>query len=218
MKNKLFLLVFTFSAFALKSTTLSVIVIDTIRNPFAIYFEEAYRLYPEIPKGILEAIAYTNTHFHHTTHAADEPESCTGIPQSYGIMGLMLDAKGVFRNNLITVSKLSGYSKQKIISDPRINILAFAKSYVIIKKRLKIVTNDIGEQMPVIIEISEFLSDDDMKNNFPINSHCYSVLSFLSNVENQKVFSFPKYQIDFIKIFGQENYKKLSSSNSEVGK
>src|ERR1700756_2641832 len=78
-----------------------------VANPYESYFIEAYSLYPNIPKGALEAIAFTNTHFNHITHTAGEPESCSGIPKVYGVMGLTLDGKNYFSENLKQVSKLS---------------------------------------------------------------------------------------------------------------
>lgn len=226
MKKKLFvlsmLLLLVVSSWGQnqKTRTMQVqqLVKDTIINPFTAYFEEAYKLYPNIPKGVLESIAYTNTHFHHITHDANEPEHHTGIPKAYGVMGLTLDGKGYFRNNLIAISKLSGYSIHDIIESPRINILAFAKSYVAIKNKLKITSNKIEKQIPVLVEISELPLTDSLKNNFAMNTHLYSALSFLSNADAQKACNFPKHQIDFVKIFGQENYKKLSSSYITIKK
>ena len=184
-----------------------------INNPFSTYFEEAYLLYTDIPKGILESVAYTNTHFNHIIYDSNEPESGTGIPRAYGVMGLTLEGKGVFRNNLVTIAKLSGYSVQDIINSPQINIMAFAKSYVAIKNSFKITNNEIEKQIPILVEISELPLTDSLKNNFAMNTYLYSVLSFLLNPENQKEFNFPQYQFDIVNFFGQENYEMLSSSS-----
>ena len=64
-----------------------------VANPYENYFAKAYALYPSIPEGTLEAVAFTNTHFNHITHTAEEAESCSGIPKTYGVMGLTLDGK-----------------------------------------------------------------------------------------------------------------------------
>jgi len=100
-----------------------------IANPYEAYFAKAYALYPSIPKGTLEAVAYNNTRFYHITHPAGEPESCSGVPSAYGVMGLTLDGKKYFNDNLKKVAKLSGYSPDEIISSPETNILAYAKAY-----------------------------------------------------------------------------------------
>ena len=52
-------------------------------NPYEVYFNKAYALYPDIPKGTLEAVAFTNTRFNHIT--STDAESCTGMPRAYGV-------------------------------------------------------------------------------------------------------------------------------------
>ena len=41
------------------------------------YFQEAYQLYPKIPKGVLESVAYTATHIRHIQPKQEAP-SCVG--------------------------------------------------------------------------------------------------------------------------------------------
>ena len=55
--------------------------------------------------------------------------SCVGLPQAYGVMGLIANGKNYFRNNLVTVSQLSGYSIDDIVNSPEKNIKAYAKAY-----------------------------------------------------------------------------------------
>ena len=73
---------------------------EVIENPFAKSFEKAYSLHPEISRGMLEAVAFCNTRFSHITHNSSESESCAGIPNAYGVMGMTLDGKKYFNNNL----------------------------------------------------------------------------------------------------------------------
>ncbi|MEO6302258.1 MAG: hypothetical protein ABIP51_03690, partial [Bacteroidia bacterium] len=69
-----------------------------IENPFSLTFKKAYALNPSLPKGVLEAISYTQTRFKHLDNTT-EP-SCIGYPRTYGLMGLVQDGKNYFRNNL----------------------------------------------------------------------------------------------------------------------
>ena len=89
-------------------------------NNFLSFFENAYQEHPSIPKGILEAVSFTNTHFAHLT--VGEPESCTGMPRAYGVMGLVIDGKNYFQTNLHTVASLSRFTMDEIISSPEKNI------------------------------------------------------------------------------------------------
>ena len=60
-------------------------------------FANAYNQYPDVPKGLLEAVSFTMTRFHHIQSPAG---SCVGLPKTYGVMGLTLDGQNYFRNNL----------------------------------------------------------------------------------------------------------------------
>lgn len=60
------------------------------------YFQEAYRLYPNIPEGMLEAVAYTNTRMHHVVPKPNAIGNCSGLPYYYGVMGLVENRKGLF--------------------------------------------------------------------------------------------------------------------------
>jgi len=77
-------------------------------NGFAQWFNEAYALYPSIPRGILEAVAYNYTRFHHLQPDSSSSEP-SAIPATYGVMGLTLNGKGYFRANLKLVSHCLGF-------------------------------------------------------------------------------------------------------------
>ena len=189
---------------------------QTQKNQYDSYFNEAYTAYPDVPKGVLEAVAYVSTHITHFTHA-DNETTCSGIPFTYGVMGLTLDGKNYFRNNLNLISALSGYDIQQIIKNPQTNILAYAKAYSIIKQNLNINTQTIEDQIPVLIELSELpKGEEDQK--YAIDTHLYSVLEFLNNFENQSLYSLPNYKINFDAVFGAENFKVLSSTHVIITK
>lgn len=184
----------------------------TIRdNYFAVsnYFDEAYEIYPDIPRGILEAVSFTMTHFYHVDSSGEE--SCTGLPRVYGIMGLTLNGKNYFRNNLIKVSQLSGISISDIINSPKKNILAYAAAYITVRNQLNITSKKLEAQIPILVELSELPLNNDIKNNFALNSHLYSVLTFLNDTYYSSLCHFPIKNIDLKKVFGENNYNVLSS-------
>lgn len=184
-------------------------------NPYESYFNKAYVLYPDIPKGTLEAVAFTNTRFYHVTSA--EAESCTGMPRAYGVMGLILDGKNYFSNNLNTVSKLSGYSSDDIINSPEKNILAYAKAFHVLfnDKSVKKITDKTERISTALLQLSE-LPHNTTGQNFAINAQLYGVLSFMTDVKNQKLYNFPEHNLNLKKYFGEENFKVLSSSHVNV--
>lgn len=178
---------------------------------YSAYFQKAYVMYPEIPAGVLEAVAYTNTHIYHITHDAGNPENCMGMPGAYGVMGLVLDGKNYFRSNLKTVSQLSGISEAEIISSPEKNIIAFASTYSLVLSQLKTGT-DIERHVRALINLSE-LPEGSLQGDFAINAHLYSVLSFMNSEEKANEFKFPQHNIDLVAVFGEENLKVLSASH-----
>lgn len=182
-----------------------------IANPYQASFQKAYALHPEIPKGMLEAVAFCNTRFVHITHASAAPESCAGIPNAYGVMGLTLDGKGYFSNNLMTVSQLSKYSVNEIIADPEKNILAYASAFSAIKKMLNIKKTDVLSNMPVLSYLSE-LPHGTEGQIYACATQQYGYLQFITNINYQQQYHFSPGSIDLVNHFGTDNYSILSSN------
>lgn len=188
------------------------VVAQVLKNPYQSFFNEAYIQNPSIPKGVLEAVAYTQSRFNHIEPS--EHGSCIGLPQAYGVMGLIADGKNYFRNNLSLVSQLSGYSADDIISSPEKNILAYAKAYSALLKNGNKQKSEksFAAHTSVLIQLSELPVDNNPTNNFALNSHLYGVLFFLNKPEHQSAYNFPQHPIDMETIFGRENLEVLSSS------
>ncbi len=188
---------------------------EPVVNPYSKSFDKAYIQHPEIPRGILEAVAFCNTRFTHITHFSTEPESCMGIPNAYGVMGLTLNGQGYFANNLITVKDLSHYTVDEIISDPEKNILAFADAFAAAKTFLGIKNNDIESCMSVLSFLSELPAGSEGQLYAKITQE-YGYIQFLINPNYQVQFGFPNYNIDLEKMFGADNLAVLSSTNVTV--
>jgi hypothetical protein len=91
------------------------------------YFAEAYRLYPNIPQGVLEAAAYSASHLYNLTDEAKGDGDTEPMPSPFGIFALIEDGRGYFKNNLGTVCTLSGITPEQFKKDVRLQILAVAK-------------------------------------------------------------------------------------------
>ncbi|MDW8157637.1 MAG: fibronectin type III domain-containing protein [Bacteroidia bacterium] len=177
---------------------------------FNAYFEAAYEEYPIIARGVLEAIAFTNTRIQHIEEAP-EGHKCNGRPHAYGVMGLILDGKGYFRENLKLVSRLSGIPTQLIIESPEHNIMAFAAAYHALCIQRNITSTNPVDQIEVIKALSELPEANSYFNEYVLDVHLYSVLTFLNTPEYQRAFGLPNYQIDLEEVFGVENARLLSS-------
>ena len=167
-------------------------------------FQVAERQCPSLPTGLLEAISYTNTQCHHLTdadyhHDADDPSA---MPRTYGMMGLVRDGKGCFRENLKTVAMLSGFSEKDILEDPEINVLAYAKAFEKVAAQMGIRSGKVEDCKPVIVELSE-LPIGQKKDEFPMKLMLYSVYSRLD--------------VDLKAMFG-EDYPLLSGEGLSFSK
>ncbi|HEY6162732.1 MAG TPA: CUB domain-containing protein [Bacteroidia bacterium] len=189
-----------------------------VLNPYKASFDKAYLLYPELPKGVLEAVAFTNSRFHHITHQPGEEGSCMGLPKAYGVMGLTLDGQNYFRNNLLEVAQLSGYSKEDIINDPEKNILAYARAFNFIYSIHKNIDIELSYNLGhTFTELSELPNGTDqvLAENFALSTQLYEYLSFLNSDQYSALYGFPKYNIDLENYFGA-NYKVLSAKSITV--
>ena len=210
--KKIFLLLLTIPLFNFAQTVSKASLISD--QNYTSYFEEAYRDYPNIPHGVLEAVSYSNTHIFHLVHDTGEIENCMGLPLAYGVMGLTLDGKNYFRNNLVYVSKLSGIAIELIKNDPKQNILAYARAFSsvlnTIESKNKIDTKISDNIFNAFIELSE-LPYDNEGQLFALNTQLYSYFTFLNSTEFQEKYNFPNHNFDLPSLFGEENFIVLSS-------
>lgn len=167
-------------------------------------FQLAEQQCPSLPKGLLEAVSYTNTQCHHLMDAdytvpANDP---TAMPRAYGMMGLVMDGKGCFRENLKTVSQLSGIPTDDILRDPAVNVLAYAKACEKLAAQMEIRSGKAEDYMPVVEALSE-LPLGEKKDELPMKMMLYSVYQWLGS--------------DLKKLFGYD-YELLSGERVTVAK
>ncbi|MCQ2284844.1 MAG: N-acetylmuramoyl-L-alanine amidase [Bacteroidales bacterium] len=168
------------------------------------YFQEAYAVNPTIPQGVLEAVAFQYTRFDGNlfdtmTVSADD------MPRTYSVMGLTLDGKGVFRENLRLIAKLSDISEVDIRQNDRMAVLAYASAFAQKQKAYKVFGDHIEDYRPVLESLSELPLDtfhrEDAYANFAINSSLYAIYSFLADASNAEL-GLPVRDVDFREVFG----------------
>ena len=177
-------------------------------------FEVAYEACPDIPKGLLEAISFTNTHCHHLTDANYFHDGLDAMPRAYGLMGLVKDGKNYFRENLHLVSELSGISEAEILQSPEKNVLAYAKAFERLAKERN--AKEIKGYLSVIQQLSE-LPIGEEKDIYPMQSMLYSVCLFLNDEKKAEQFGFQKYDIDLKAVFA-EHYDLLAAPELGVSR
>lgn len=180
-----------------------------VNTSYHSYFQHAYAQYDRVPRGILEAIAYTQTRIRHIQPKLEQP-SCIGMPLPTGVMGLFEDGKGYFRSNFKLVLHYSGFSAQEIRQNPAAQIMAYAKTYQKLLTELNINSNQIQDHIPVLIALNE-LPTASLLEDFAMDSYIYAVLSIWSNPDFAKQMFYVCPSINLEDIFGP-NYYILSAS------
>ena len=148
-------------------------------------FSEAYKAFPSIPKGMLEAVAWANTHMRNTDPTQINP-SCLGIPAVYGVMGI---------------------SSPIADNSPRENILAFASSLVKINQKTKAENQDINYWFSAL----SLMIDPDAPGGFPVQSHLYSIARFMNDPGFRLITNSDGPFLSLESVFGPENLRVLSS-------
>lgn len=192
---------------------------NPVPNPYQSDFDAAYAAHPDIPRGVLEAISFTNTRFTHLTNA--EEKSCTGMPQAVTVMGLMQDGQGWFRNNLQTVAAYSGIDTSLLKSDAHTCILAYATVFDSLFEKVSAVgpplhrfTGVKAEEerlYHVLVMLSELPLQTDEVSAFALQSYAYSVLSFMCDEAMAGTYGFPAHDYNLRLLFGEHNFSVLSS-------
>ena len=174
-------------------------------------FNVAYEACPDIPRGMLEAVSFTNTHCYHLTDANYFNDGPDAMPRAYGLMGLVKDGKNYFRENLHLVSELSGISEAEVLESPEKNVLAYAKAFDRLAKESK--ASDIKGYLSVIQKLSELPKGEGI-DIYPMQSMLYSVCLFLNDAKKAEQYGFKQYHVDLKDVFS-ENLEMLTAP--EIG-
>ena len=174
-------------------------------------FNAAYEACPDIPRGLLEAVSFTNTHCYHLTDANYFNDGPDAMPRAYGLMGLVKDGKNYFRENLHLVSELSGISEAEVLESPEKNVLAYAKAFDRLAKENK--ASDFKGYLSVIQQLSELPMGEGV-DIYPMQSMLYSVCLFLNDAKKAEQYGFKQYHVDLKDVFS-ENLEMLTAP--EIG-
>ncbi len=177
------------------------------------YFQEAYGLYPSLPRGILETVAFTYSRFHHLQPDSLQHEKGQ-IPATYGVMGLTLDGAGFFRNNLEKVSQLSGIPVDRIIQSPRDNILAYAAAYHKLLQQLGVSAGDLAAQLPILDSLSELPAPTTDGLKWALTNQHYAYALFINHPLYRQACHIEIPEVDILQVFGTD--APLLQSNSNV--
>tara|TARA_Y100000589_G_scaffold332302_1_gene391488 strand:- start:41393 stop:44095 length:2703 start_codon:yes stop_codon:yes gene_type:complete len=182
----------------------------SFNNRYQEYYQEAYEIHPQLPKGLLEAQAYVQSRNNHLV-PSPQTQSCIGLPEAFTVFGLIEDGKGYFKNNLQFVSQLSGYSVSEIKNSPRMAILAYAEAIYQLSLQNGINSSNPEDYIGILEQLS-FLPNNDPGQNYALNLELFEIYRFLNNPDFQSHYQLPSYTINMENLFGKDNLKVLSAS------
>lgn len=177
----------------------------------SVSFIQAYSLNPFIPSGLLEAVAYTNTHMREITDQ-DTP-SCSGMPLPFGVMGVFENGAGYFKENGDLIAQLSSISVPEQKSAVENQILAYALAFnILMQEQTNTISqkNDSKKIYTVLEQLSE-IPDSGLVNLYARDAQIFEILRFMNSAEKAQMYQFPVHTFDLSETFGAENYKVLSS-------
>ena len=173
-------------------------------------FQQAYLNHPFVPSGLLESVAWNNTRM---AHLSGTTESCSGMPQAFGIMGLFDDGKNYFIENGALIANISGISISDQKATPENQIAAYAIAFNTLMMNTVYAPsaiNDADAIRSVLLALSE-IPDSGTVNLLARDMQVYSVLSFMNSAEKAQQYGFTKANFNLEMLFGTDNYKVLSA-------
>jgi N-acetyl-anhydromuramyl-L-alanine amidase AmpD len=182
------------------------------------YFDEAYRKYPNIPKGTLEAVAYSASRMNNLqAEKTNDHTNCMDMPQRYGIFGLVEDGKGYFKNNLLEVAKLSNITPAQFKKDVRLQVLAVARflSQQAAAQRLAAGAG-VESFAPVLEKLSEIPNDGSSVNTYARSLYTYDIYDHLQKGFKSAALEAAPVKVQMEKVYPAKTLRTLQSPGTQV--
>lgn len=180
-------------------------------------FRAAYKKHPFVPAGLLEAVAYSNTHIRNIQ--SNELESCSSMPLPFGVMGVFDNGKDYFRENARLLEEVSGISVKQQKRDVSKQVLAYAKTFNHFMQQYTggnvTLAHNPTYIRAVLAELSEIPKEGKV-NLYAMDLQAYEILKNLNNSDLAQRYSFQTRQVDFAQVFGPTNAALLMGSRVEL--
>jgi len=178
------------------------------RAEYLKYFADAYVLYPRIPRGTLEAIAWTQSRWQNL--APDTPDADTqhqGMPRAWGLMGLY-HGEG-FADQVTQAAELLELSPHEVMTDPALNVLAAA---ALLDRELKGSPDDeIALVAGALERYVGFPADEGSVSSYARASFAFDVLLALDRGVNDRGIVVPERAVKWEMAFEPDMLAKLDA-------
>lgn len=186
-----------------------------IRAAFPPLFAEAYARYPQIPQGVLEAIAYSQSRWLPLAAEVEGHENHHHMPTAHGVMGLY--AGEGFTDQLAQAEALIGVPAEVIASSARHNILAAAALLA-----REIDADGLGKRggtpdpaaiAPALARYAGFTPEQSKTavGDFARDSFAFDVLLAMDRGVNEKGMIVPERAVEWEKAFPVEKLVQLQA-------
>ncbi|MBB3059803.1 N-acetylmuramoyl-L-alanine amidase [Microbulbifer rhizosphaerae] len=178
------------------------------RAAYPQYFAEAYARYPEIPRGILEAIAWSKSRWQHLV-PAEKQEPHHRMPSAYGVMGLY--GGDGFVDQVGEAARLLLVDRAAIIADPRMNILAAAALLADEIYWQAAVIKTPEDMAPILARFAGFPSEKEKSavDDFARDSFAFDVLLSLERGVKDKGAVVPKIPVAWKQAFDRSTLVRM---------
>lgn len=176
------------------------------RASYVNYFADAYQLYPRIPRGTLEAVAYTQSRWQNLQpDARDAEPRHQNMPRSWGLMGLY-HGEG-FADQVAAAAVVLGLSEHEVMTDPALNVLAAA---ALLDRELSGSADDkIATMAPALERYSGYPNDEGSVSSYARASFAFDVLLTLDRGVNDRGIVVPERAVEWEKAFEPDMLVKL---------
>lgn len=183
------------------------------RASYGNYFADAYAHYPRIPKGTLEAIAYTQSRWQNLNPMSlDSDTQHQTMPRAWGLMGLY-HGEG-FADQVADAAALLNRSEYDVMRDPALNVLAAA---ALIDRELSGSADDeIASIAGALERYAGFSANKESADNGAVVSYArasfaFDVLLTLDRGVNDRGIVVPERAVEWEKAFEPAMLVKLNA-------
>lgn len=169
---------------------------------------QVYSAYPQMPKGVLEAVAFTQTRIQYLD--GSEQVSCLGLPQAHGYLGLFEDGKNYFKANMLQVASLSQSTVAEIKMNRYKELESYTKAFLALFNQDS--TNNFGLKIRNTLFKLSALPETGIVNEFARSSEVYEIMKWMNKADFASEYDFVVYQFSASEWFGIDNAGVLSST------
>ncbi|PWK42831.1 N-acetylmuramoyl-L-alanine amidase [Pleionea mediterranea] len=191
------------------------------RQAYKQHFYDAYAAFPQLPAGLLEAIAFSASRWSQDNaslepsksgkRASDISYGHTERPVAHGIMGLY-HKNHVFRDVASEAAKAYRVPVEDVLFDARTNIIATAALLDQWRQASGLHQPDLEQMRPLLEKLSGLEETGAAKSSvkqYALDSYVFDVLSALDRGVDDQGIDVKQHSIQWQKVFDQQTLLKL---------